>query len=98
MYREVEVCPSPFVGLRWMECYSYYGKVVAKVKRSMAFEWQEQNPEWIKALNETYFIIEDTVEKAPYILSEEQFKKKFSYDGNKGSWVWFDFSAKEISA
>lgn len=89
MYQQVEQCPTPYVGLEWTECFSYYGKVVAKINRSMAFRWQEEDKEWSEALNEDYFVIEDTGSKAPYILTEKQFKEKFSYGGIKGCWVRF---------
>lgn len=89
-YQEVSECPNPYVGLEWTEMFSYYGKVVARIERSMAFEWQEKDRDWRYALEEPYFVIEDTVEKAPYILTADQFKKKFSYnhDGKK-CWVRF---------
>lgn len=91
-YEEVDECPAPYVGLEWTEMYSYYGKVVGRVDRTFAFKWQEADPEWQKALDQPYYIIEDTVDKVPYILTNQQFKEKFSYKGTKGCWVRFKFN------
>jgi hypothetical protein len=93
-YLEVD-CPEPYVGLEWTEMYSYYGKVVGSFKRSMSFKWQEESPEWVDSLLETYFVIEDTAEKAPYIMTAKEFKKKFSFGQGKGCWVRFRFM-KEV--
>lgn len=90
MYQQVEECPIPYVGLEWTEMFSYYGKVVSKINRSISFRWQEEDKDWSEALNEDYFVIEDTGSKTPYILTKKQFKEKFSYsDGIKGCWVRF---------
>lgn len=94
-YEAVEECPNPYVGLEWTEMYSYYGKVIGKINRSISYRWQEEDPSWKKALNEPYYVIEDTVEKMPYILTADQFKTKFSYEHVGGCWVRFKFNPEE---
>lgn len=92
-YQVVSECPNPYVGLEWTELYSYYGKVVAEINRSLSFDWQEQDRDWRGALEETYYVIEDTAQKAPYILTAEQFKRKFTYSKeNQKCWVRFKFN------